>query len=114
MSCSKKRKSIQQGFCTTEEATDEVNVVEGTTDKDRVMFGGFSIAKNVMNKINSAVDVVGVQQANANNIINAVSGMEGTMTFSSKTTNPDPADLLRNLLTIDLIFRGIKHCKENI
>lgn len=86
----------------------------GATDEDPVLLGGFSMANNVMQKHVSVVDEIGVRQANATNYdINAVSESEGTTSFSSKQ-KAYPADFLRNLLTIDLTVRGIKHYKENI
>lgn len=117
MSFSKKRKSIQ-GFCTIGEATHLAIAAGGATEEDRKVQGGFSIAKNVMHKKESVVDEIEVRQVDATNSnmkINAESESEGTKSCSSSSKQKaDPADFLRNLLTIDLTVRGIEHYKENI
>ncbi|KAL3785984.1 hypothetical protein ACHAW5_005363 [Stephanodiscus triporus] len=95
------------------EATPELHAAAEATSEHRVAFGGFSTAKKVMQEVNSALDVAGVQRATASNDINAAS-TEGTKSFSSTTNKSDPADFLQNLLTIHLTVRGIKHYKENI
>ena len=107
MSCPKKPKSFQ-GFSTADEAAHEVNAAAEATGEHRVAFGGFSTATEVLHKVNSAVDAARVQRGSA-----GILETEGTKSFISTTRKAAPADFLRNLLTIHLTVRGIKHYKEN-